>query len=336
MSPSQNNNLPTRFGFLLLDDFTLISLSAAIEPLRMVNRLLGEEYYGWKTISVTGESVAASDGLKIHVDHNYLDDGFLGTLDIIIVCGGINVEQQCSKKTIKWLRQVDKQGVKLGAICTGSYVLAHANLLDGYQCSIHWENLAVLRESHPRVNVNARLFSIDRNRYSSSGGTAPIDMMLHLISVQHGEEMAAAVAEQFICDRIRHADDNQRIPLWHILGMQSSKLTAVVELMEANIEEPISKNELAEFVDLSLRQLERLFRKYLFCTPSRYYLRLRLQRARDLLQKTNLNILDVSLACGFISTSHFSKSYKEFYSYSPSLERLQESERQSRLVKAVK
>ena len=146
-------------------------------------------------------------------------------------------------------------------------------------------------------------------------------MMLHIIRAECGTEVSAGVAEQFIYERVRRSDDKQRIPLKHLIGNRSGKLVVAVELMEANSKEPISQEELAEYVGLSRRQLQRLFQRHLLCAPSRYYLQLRLQRARELLQQTNLSLVEISSLCGFVSTSHFSKSYKEQFGHSPSNER---------------
>ncbi len=315
------SNLPKRFGFLLLDKFTLISLSAAVEPLRMANRIIGRTHYQWVTFSSDGEAVAASDGLCVNVDAAVSDEALLSKLDILIVCGGVRVLSNASPKLSRVLRHASQKGVAMGAICTGSQILAAAGLLDGYRCSVHWENMNALADAHPKINVRRSLFTIDRNRYTCSGGTAPIDLMLHLISEELGKDTSAAIAEQFICDRIRRSEDEQRIPLKHLVGNQSTKLVTAVELMEANLREPISQEDLAAYVGLSRRQLQRLFHKYLLCAPSRYYLKLRLSRARELLQQTHLSILEVTADCGFVSTSHFSKSYKEHFGYSPSTER---------------
>ena len=320
-----NSPHPTRFGFLLLDDFTLISLSSAVEPLRMANRILREDFYFWKTISESGDAVLASDGLSINPDAGIADSDLLQDIDVVIVCGGRRIEQHCHASTIKWLRAVHQQGLALGAICTGSYVLAKAGLLDGYRCSIHWENLAALTDSHPNIAVTRSIFTIDRNRYTCSGGTTPVDMMLHIIKTQRGAEVSAGVAEQFIYERIRREDDKQKIPLKHIVGNRSGKLVIAVELMEANIREPISQEDLAGYVGLSRRQLQRLFQRYLNCAPSRYYLHLRLKRARELLLQTSMSLVEVASLSGFVSTSHFSKSYKEYFGHSPSHERHQHS-----------
>ena len=324
MAAFNENELPTRFGFLLLNNFTLISLSSAVEPLRMANRIRRNNYYAWKTISESGTPVSASGGICVNVDAGIEDQTSMNDLDVVIVCGGIHIERNASKPVSKWLKAVNQKGISLGAICTGSYILAEAGLLDGYRCSIHWENMAAMTDRFPNVVVSRSVFTIDRNRYTSSGGTTPVDMMLHLITAQCGAAVSAGVAEQFIVDRIRQADDQQRVPLKHLIGHQSGKLVDAVELMEANIKEPISQEDLASYVDLSRRQLQRLFQRYLMCAPSRYYLQLRLQRARELLRQTGLGLVEISAQTGFVSTSHFSKSYKAFYGISPSAERLQE------------
>lgn len=312
---------PARFGFLLLDNFTLISMSAAIESLRLANRVSQLDHFSWRLISTGAEAVSASDGVTIRVDTTIDDAAAFDAIDAVVVCGGVRIRDVCEERVLRWLRLANKNGVALCAICTGSYVLARAGLLDGYHCSIHWANTAALEETFPQVLVSRALFTIDRDRMTCSGGTAPIDMMLNLIGGQLGHETAAAVADQMICDRIRRADDEQRVPIRHLSGVQSTKLQVAVELMEANLKEPLDQSELAQYIGLSRRQLQRLFAHHLNCSPSRYYLRLRLQRARSLLRQSGLSVLEISSICGFISTSHFSKSYKEQFGYSPSRER---------------
>lgn len=322
-----NNELPTdqptSFAFLLINDFTLISMSSAIEPLRMANRIAKSKVYSWRTISETGKDVSASDGLSINAEYSIADAGALRNLDAIIVCGGRRVEDRVSEPVARWLKLASHRGIALGAVCTGSYILAKAGLLDGYRCSIHWENLSTLTDQFSNISVTRRVYTIDRDRYTSSGGTAPVDMMLHFVTKKCGFDVSAGVAEQFVHERVRLADDRQRVPLKHTVGNRSEKLVIAVELMEANIREPISQSELAAYVSLSRRQLQRLFQRYLGCTPSRHYLQIRLQRARELLRQTTTSLVEISTLTGFASSSHFSKSYKEFYGHSPSSERRQ-------------
>jgi|TARA_B110000438_G_scaffold171784_1_gene164177 transcriptional regulator GlxA family with amidase domain len=312
---------PKNIGFLLLDNFTLISFSSAIEPLRLANHSLKEEIYTWSTFSEKGETILSSDGININVDFSINSEVALNNIELLIVCGGLEVEKNYSKSIARFLRNVHTKEIALGAICTGSRILAMANLLNGYSCSVHWDGLSTLSNLFPNINVRRNLFTIDRDRFTSSGGIAPFDMMLKIIRDQFDSTVSSAVAEQFISDRIRRGDDEQRIPLKHLIGSLSDRLIAAVQLMEANIREPINQADLAAYLGLSTRQLQRLFKRYLNCSPSRYYLQLRLQRAKDLLQQTSLNILEITSESGFISVSHFSKSYKSYFGYPPSYER---------------
>ena len=321
MARAGPRELPTRFGFLLLDDFTLISMSSAIETLRMSNRVAGSRIYSWKMISAGGAAVTASDGLTISADFGIDDEIEPRTVDAIVVCGGEGVERFAAEPVLRWLRACTGRGLALGSTCTGSYVLAKAGLLDGYRCSIHWENFGALTLEFPKVAVSRSVYTIDRDRFTSSGGTAPMDMMLYFVRRQLGPQISADVADQFVHERIRDPQDRQHVPLRHVVGRQSTKLVSAVELMESNIREPFSQVELAAYVGLSRRQLQRLFRKYLLCSPSQYYLQLRLERARQLLFQTEFSIVEIAAQTGFVSSSHFSTTYKEQYGNTPSTER---------------
>ncbi|WP_312772813.1 GlxA family transcriptional regulator [Pseudomonas rhodesiae] len=314
----------TSILFVLLDRFTLISLASAVEPLRMANQLSGQELYRWYTASFDGTPIWASDGVPITPDSSV---DAAPSADIIFVCGGTGIQNTVTLELVKWLRAQARYSKRLGGICTGSWVLARAGLLDGFECSVHWEWLAAMQEAFARVTVSPSLFTLDRGRLTSSGGTAPMDMMLHLIGLDHGHELSAAISDMFVYERMRSEQDHQRIPLKHMLGTQQPKLQEIVTLMEANLEEPIDLDHLAEYVQLSRRQLERMFQKYLHCSPSRYYLRLRLIRARQLLKQTPISIVELAVLCGFVSTPHFSKCYREYFGVPPSDERLATHER---------
>ena len=315
-TPYNRGNQPTTraLGFLLLDHFTMISLASAIEPLRMANQLSGKELYRWHTLSLDGKAVSASDGIQVNPDASIQDHP---SHDTIIVCGGVNITRSYTRQHLQWLQSQARKGITLGAICTGSYVLGAAGVLDNYECSIHWETISTLKEAFPKINTTNRVFTHDRDRLTCTGGVAPMDMMLSLIQRQHGHALAGAISEMFMYERIRSTEDQQRIPLRHMLGTAQPKLVEIVMLMEANLEEPIGLDELASYVGVSRRQLERLFQKYLDCSPSRYYLKLRLNRAHQLLKQTSMSIIEVADACGFVSTPHFSKSYREFFGVPP-------------------
>jgi transcriptional regulator GlxA family with amidase domain len=310
--------LPQRIGLVLVPNFSMIAFTAAVETLRLANRTSGQALYQWSLFSVDGRPVTASNGIELHPEG---DLEAAGRLDTVAVCSGTDVQRFGDKALMSWLRRMARRGADIGALCTGSHILARAGLLDGYRCTIHWENLAGFFEDFPDIEVSSELFEIDRNRFTCSGGTAAIDLMLNVIARQHGHELAAGVADQFLHERIRDHRDHQRMSLPARLGVQNPKLLKVIELMEANLEEPLSRTGLAVTAGLSTRQLERLFRKYLNRSPARYYLELRLNKARLLLLQTNMSIIDVALACGFVSASHFSKCYRDFFGRTPRKER---------------
>ena len=310
--------LPLRIGLILIPNFSMIAFTAAVEPLRLANRSSGRSLYEWHLFSVDGRPVTASNGISLTPEGD-LDKAI--AMPVVIVCSGVDVQKNTNKAVISWLRRVARKGAEVGALCTGSHILASAGLLDGYRCTIHWENLAAFVEDFPEIEVTTELFEIDRNRFTCAGGTAAIDMMLNVISLQHGHELAASVADQFMHERIRDQHDHQRMSLLVRLGVRHPKLLSVIEVMEKNLEEPLNRIDLARDANLSTRQLERLFRKYLNRSPARYYLELRLDKARLLLLQTNMSIIDVALACGFVSASHFSKCYRDFYGRTPRKER---------------
>ncbi|MGL6161908.1 GlxA family transcriptional regulator [Microbulbifer sp.] len=312
---------PYRVGFLLIQNFTLVALAAAIEPLRMANQLSGRELYTWQLLSDGGsEPVKASDGVAITPDAPIGDNRLF---DIVIVVGGVDITRSFTKREVTWLQQMAhaQKHVTLGAVCTGAYVLASAGLLDGYTCSAHWECLAALQERFPKVNCTNRLYTLDRDRITCTGGGVPMDMMLSLVTRQHGKALTSAICDMFLCDRIRPDSEQQQTPLRRLLSSAQPKLAEVTELMEANIEEPIELEVLASYVGISRRQLERLFLKHLNCTPSRYYLKLRLDRARQLLKQTTCSIIEVASMCGFVSAPHFSRCYRKYVGISPKEER---------------
>lgn len=306
------------YAFLTLPNYSLIAVSNALEPLRMANRLVRRDVYQWSLVSLDGRPVEASSGLQLAPTLG-LDK--LGRVDIVFVCGGINVREAVSPALLTALRRLADRGLSLGALCTGGYALARAGLLDQCRATIHWENLSALREEFPRVRISDQLFTIDRNRFTCSGGTAPLDLMLNLIEARLGARISQRVSEQFIVERVRKDHDRQYVPLRARVGVSHRGLLRVAQLMEENIEKPLSLEQIARSTGLSRRQIERLFKRDLNCVPKRFYLEMRLRRARELLLQTAMPIMDITTACGFQSPPHFSKCYRSQYGHPPSAER---------------
>jgi transcriptional regulator GlxA family with amidase domain len=317
-APRRPGTLPKhRFVFLTLHNYSLIALSSAVEALRMANRVAEQEVYEWTLASLDGKPTAASNGLSMSPTVA-LDK--IGPANIVFVCGGVNVEQAVTPELISELRRFAQRLVPLGSLCTGGYALAKAGLLDKYKAVVHWENMSALEEQFPAVQFSKQLYAIDRDRYTCSGGIAPLDLMLNIIKNHLGRDIAPQISDQFILDRIRSDQDRQHVPLLARVGLFHENLEAAA-LMEANLEEPLSLDEIAHLVGVSRRQIERLFKRYVGEVPTKYYLDMRLRRARGLLLQTSMSIMEVAVACGFQSPPHFSKCYRDLFGHTPSAER---------------
>ncbi|SFC98634.1 AraC family transcriptional regulator, carnitine catabolism transcriptional activator [Pseudomonas citronellolis] len=301
------------FWFLLLPGFSLMGFISAVEPLRVANRFRGG-LYRWHLLSVDGGPVLASSGMSMNAD-GALEA--LGRGDTLFVVAGFDPLQACTPALLHWLRRLDREGVTLGGIDTGSFVLAEAGLLDRHRCTLHWEALDAFRETYPQLQATQELFEIDGSRITSAGGTASIDLMLDLIARAQGPELAVQVSEQFVVGRIRTRQDHQRLQLATRYGVTNKKLIQVLGEMERHTEPPLSTLDLAERIQVTRRQLERLFRLHLHDTPSNFYLGLRLDKARQLLRQTEMSVLEVGLACGFESPSYLSRSYRARFGVCP-------------------
>jgi transcriptional regulator GlxA family with amidase domain len=309
---------PYTVGFYLIAEFPMMAFASAIEPLRAANRMSGERLFSWQLFSRDGHPVRASNGIEIAV---HAAIGAETDLDLLLVCAGTHDARATDASAGKWLRNLARNGTAIGGISLGAFVLADAGLLDGRRCALHWESLGAFAEHYPRVKTTTDLFVIDGDRYTCAGGTSAMDMMLRVITERAGRALANDVSEQFIHPHIRGTQDSQRMAVQSRLGVANEKLIAAIGMMEAANDEPRPVQAIAADVGLSPRQLERLFAKYLRASPSRHYLKMRLDRARTMLLQTTKPILDVAVAAGFTSASHFSRCYRATYGHKPSDER---------------
>jgi AraC family carnitine catabolism transcriptional activator len=306
-------------GFLLVPRYSMMAFVSALEPLRVANRLSQQTLYAWEIVSRDGGPVAASNGLSLLADRA-MDDAST-RFSKLVVSASFAPEAGYDPPTGRWLRALDRAGVALGGMDTGVFFLAWAGLLDGYRATTHWESLPSFAESFPKVEAGAGLFIIDRNRFTCAGGTAALDMMLHLIRMRHGQALAAAVSDQFIHAKIREPQERQRTGAQAQAGLPMSPAARAIELMETHLEDVLGIDALAGAAGVSRRQLERLFARQFRLSPQRYYLDLRLQRARALLQYSELSVTEVGLACGFTAAAHFSRAYRCWAGHPPAAER---------------
>ena len=302
------------FSFVLLPKYSSLTLAALVEPLRIANYCDGRNLYGWRYLSPGGTEIPACSGTGIPTEAIAMEDS---PGDAIIICGGWNAERYDNPELIRWLRIMGRRGVILGAAETGTYVLARAGLLSGYEATIHWHCQNAFEERFPEIHLKDAMFVIDRKRMTCSGGTACLDMMLEDIDHRHGKALAREVSDQMIYSHVRNADVQQT----QVRASERSHLPRVlqrsVERMERNIEKPLTIPELAQRIGISQRKLERLFNKYFSCSAVAFYRVIRLQQARALLTQTDMSVLDVCIACGFASSSYFSKSYTDQFGVRP-------------------
>jgi transcriptional regulator GlxA family with amidase domain len=281
--------------------------------MRTANRLSETTLYQWHFFAPDSEPVSSSSGITVPTRplHQARD------LETLVICAPNTAQYFDNPGTLKFLKSLDKQGVNLGSVSSGSFILAKASLLDDCRCTIHWENIPVFKEIYPHLDVAFSLYEIDNRRFTCSGGTAALDMMLKLIENQYGRILAQKISQQFHHDRIRTTNDSQQMADRIDLAMSAPKLIDVIHLMESNIEIPLSLPAIADQCSLSLRQIERLFHKYRDVTPSQYYLSLRLLYAKQLLLNTNNSVIDISIATGFETQSYFTACYRKHFGSSP-------------------
>ncbi|MEJ0045090.1 MAG: GlxA family transcriptional regulator [Rhodospirillales bacterium] len=306
------------FGFFLVPKFSMMAFVSALEPLRVANRLAQRQLYRWEILSQDGGPVAASNNLSLLADRAPGDGA---RYDKLVVAASFEPEAGYDRAVAQWLKRLDHAGVALGSIDTGSFLLAWAGLLDGYRATTHWESLDSFSEQFPKVDVGSGLFIIDRSRFTCAGGTAALDMMLHLIRLRHGQQLAGAVSDQFIHAKIRDPQERQRMDPEAREGISRHGFARAIELMETHLEEVLAIDTLCQAAGVSRRQLERLFQRHFRLSPQRYYLDLRLQRARALLQYTDMSVLEISVACGFGAAAHFSRAYRAWAGRPPTAER---------------
>ncbi len=314
-SPLDDNT--EEFGFLLIPEFPIYALILITEILRVANQNAGRRLFDWHLISVDGGPVNAGSGMPISPDLSIAEVSSAPSLSAVFVCSGNHPLQYIDNRLLNWLRRLDRHGVGLGALDTGTFALAAAGLLDGYRVTLHWEAIPIFREQYPEIDIVEQLFILDRNRLTCAGGVAVLDMMLHLIAMRFGSSLARIVANGFIHTRIGREADAQRLPMEGPAETAETTVRRIIRVMEQNLDQPLTPGELAAACGVSIRGLERIVRRNLGDTPMRYYQKIRLRAARNLLFYSDISIRDISLSCGFSSPPVFTRAFRAQYGHSP-------------------
>ena len=307
-----------RFGFLLLPDFALLPLSCMVDTLEDANYLSGQRLYDWCSLSVQGSAVTAANGLRLATDYDVAD---APPLDSVVVCSAFDAHLHRSARMNRWLMRQVESGARVGAIATGSWQLAYAGLLEGRRCTIHWEDLPAFREAFPALNVSDAIFEIDGPIFTCSGGTGAIDLFLHFVADNFGIGIATQVAQQIMYQNVRRGDEHQPVDASTLLRVPHRGVAKAAELMRTHLETPLRIEEVAVASGMSLRQMERQFRKLFGQTPQDFYRDLRLDHARNLIRLTSLTMFEIATACGFSSASYLARCHRRRFGRSPSAER---------------
>lgn len=307
------------FTFALVDEFTHVALACAVDPLRLANLISNDVLYSWSYASLDGETARSSDGTLIHVHHPFNE---LPNCDRLFVVSGMNVQTQDHSVLLAALRRKDRMSSTLiSAVDSGAWILAKGGLLNARKAAIHWEFHDSFSEEFPEVALQRSVFVTEAKYQTASGGAATADLLLHTIEQTHGEDLSIAIADQLVYNTVREGSAEQKVSLQSRNGTRNPHLYRAVSIMKDNIESPIQPSKIAEELGISARQLERVFGKHLNTSPKRYYMELRLERARKLLVQTEMSAIDVSIACGFNSPGHFARIYRTAFGVTPMMQK---------------
>ncbi|MER9281146.1 GlxA family transcriptional regulator [Mesorhizobium sp. M0522] len=330
------------FSLYLGPGFSLQAFSSAIEALRLANEVLESEIYTWRVVSDDGHHVRSSCGLTVSVDTSLKEErGLLGKMgsfpSVAVICGGSH-PLTVNRALHGWLRECRARKLRLVGIASGVFSIAQTGLADGRRCAVHWEQFPSFVEQFPSVGAVQAAYEIDGDTYSCSGGDAAFDMFVQFVIEDYDSLIASRVCEKAAAMRVRQPGDRQRLPLHAGAAIHHDGLLKIIEQMETHLDEPVALEDMAASNCLSRRQVERIFSKQVGCSPARYYLEMRLERAHLLILNSQLPIVEIAMACGFVSASHFSKAYRENYEMTPREARSEavERRRSGPVVQAVR
>ncbi|MFW8636061.1 GlxA family transcriptional regulator [Cribrihabitans pelagius] len=308
-----------RFVFLLMPGFSALELGSGIESLAAANETSGKTLFQWKIVSETGDSVISSSGLTVAVDTGLPD---VRREDCIVICSAFNSQNYPkSGKAAAWLRQAARLGARLCALGGGALFLARIGIAKEGRISSHWRMKPIFQESFFELDPVCTIFEETANVVSCGGGAATLDLFSALISQKAGPEASSLVADQLLSASVREGSSRQAVASLRRVEYRNEKLSKAIGYMQECLEDPVSPSIIAKQVGISTRQLERLFSQHLGNSPKSYMTILRLEKARALLQQTQMRVIDVAAACGFSSVSHFSKHYKKQFGITPRFEK---------------
>lgn len=303
-----------KFAILIFPGFPMMAFSAVIEPLRAANRLADQPLYQWVIVGGEEGLIRASNGIAVMPDFTARK---AAVADYIVICSGGDADRLQAAQPLSWIRKSLRAGGNIGSVADGAFYLGRAGLLDGYACTLHWQSQAAFAEAFPDIKLERSIYVIDRTRFTSAGGIGALDMMLDLIARHHGEALARDVAEWFVHDRIRASTDRERLQLRLRTGIRDDLVLDAVACLEADPEGRAPIAVVARRLGVTVERLERAFRAELGVMPAAYHKRLKLQRARDLLEHSAMSVREIGLASGYQSFSAFVRAFRTIYGKTP-------------------
>jgi transcriptional regulator GlxA family with amidase domain len=306
---------PITVGILPIDGFALMSYAAVVEPLRAANALSRRHLYETVIFSVDGTEVRSSSAAHVVAQAKVGDSV---KLDLLFVIAGGDPLAFRDRKVLEWLRRLARTRLRIGGVSGGPVILARAGLMRGRRMTVHWEHIDALMQAFLDLTIERSLYVIDRDRLTCAGGIAPLDLMRALISSHYGPQLALEVSDWLICTEFRPSQGPQRSGLAERHRITNQAVLDAVAAMEDHIADPLTLSQLANFAQVSPRQLNRLFSAKLGQSTMSYYAKIRLETAHRLLRSSTLSLTDIALAAGFANSSHFSKTYSAQFGDSPS------------------
>ncbi|AFL51020.1 transcriptional regulator GlxA family with amidase domain [Sinorhizobium fredii] len=308
-----------RFSIFLTDGFSLMAFTSLTTPLRIANDVLGYQAYSWNIVSHDGRPVRSSCGVSLSAECDLDCARNTKAIDharFLALLPG-DKHEVFPARLISWVREAVSRGVSVAGVGRGALVLAEHGLLDGRRCAVHWSVFAPSIENFPQVVFSRAYYEIDGLIHTCAGEAAAFDLVLEIIKQDFGQELIDSINEIALQGRPRSRTDRQAMALHMRLERMSSPLLAVVKLMERTVSAPLTMEALAASSGMSRRRLQRLFQQHLGTTPRSFYRQLRIERAQALLENSTLPVIDVAMASGFVSQSHFTKVYKAFTGCTP-------------------
>ncbi len=308
-------NKPFNIGFLLIEEFALMSFSAVVEPLRAANLIGKSSLYEIDYYCLGDNDVTSSNGATVRATQKFSETKHL---DLLLVVAGYDATTFQNDKVFKFLQSLHRQSIPLGGVSGGPAILQFAGVMKNRRMTVHWEFRSALIEIVPDALVERSIYVIDRDRLTCAGGIAALDMMNALITEHHGYSFAQKVSDWFLHTEIRPSAGPQRAGLSERYPTATQNMLLAIEAMNNHIADPLDLQQLSRICDVTARQMNRLFSEKLNTSTMDFYKNMRLERAKKMLEQSSIKIIDIAQATGYVSAAHFSSAFNKKFGISPS------------------